>query len=156
VIELRKNSTSNSLLDLISNISDLIVKLGKHFEQRDNIIFRSHSIQGITPPQLFILRALWLQDEWQLKYLALLAKVSQATMTGIIDTMEKNDLVKRIPNPQDGRSILIKLTEKGEDLKKYKPPLELEKMNYFKDFKLEELQDLNYLLNKLFNSLESK
>ena len=155
MIELNKKNTNNSLLDLITNISNLIVKIGKHFEQCDNVIFRSHSIQGITPPQLFILRVLWIDDGWALKYLANLAKVSQATMTGIIDTMEKNELVKRIPNPKDRRSILIKLTEKGEDLKKYKPPIELDKMNYFKDFKPEDLKKLNQLLEKLFNSLKS-
>jgi DNA-binding MarR family transcriptional regulator len=151
-----KKDTEKLSLDLISNISDLIIKLGKYFEQNDNILFRSHGIQGITPPQLFILRALWTEDGWSLKYLASLAKVSQATMTGIIDTMEKNKLVKRIPNPEDGRSILIKLTKQGGDLKKYKPPIDLNKIDYFKAFKPEELEKLNWLLEKLSNSIKSE
>ena len=156
LIELSKKNSDKSLLDLTINISNLIIKLGKQFEQQDSILFRYHGIQGMTPPQLFIIRVLWMEDKWPLKYLASLAKVSRATMTGIIDTMEKNELVKRIPNPKDGRSTLIKLTRKGEDLKKYKPPIDSNKMDYFKDFKPEELKKLSHLLEKLSDSVDSK
>ncbi|MFX1256594.1 MAG: MarR family winged helix-turn-helix transcriptional regulator [Promethearchaeota archaeon] len=150
-----KKNSEKSLLDLTTNISNLIIKLGKQFEQQDSTLFRSHGIQGITPPQLFVLRILWMEDGWPLKYLASVAKVSRPTISGIIDTMEKNELVKRVPNPKDGRSVLVKLTRKGEYLKKYTPPIDSNKMDYFKDFKLHQIKKLNQLLEKLSNSIKN-
>ena len=145
----KKNIEKKSLIDLITDIFNFIIKIGKQFEQDDRDQFHSHGIRGLTPPQLFVLRILWMEDEWPLKYLASVAKVSRATISGIIDTMEKNELVKRIPNPMDGRSYLVKLTKKGEDLKRYKPPVDLDKMEYFKDFKPAELKELSELLRKI-------
>ncbi len=39
--------------------------------------------------------------------------MTSPTLTGIVDRLEKNGMVERSPNPQDRRSILISLTEKG-------------------------------------------
>jgi DNA-binding MarR family transcriptional regulator len=39
--------------------------------------------------------------------------VSSGTMTNRIDQLEKADLVERINNPEDRRSVLIALTDKG-------------------------------------------
>lgn len=149
----KKSTKSKSLIELTSNIITLIRKLGKQFDQKDRSLLRYHGIQGITPPQLFILKVLWMEDGMPLKYLASLAKVSRATMTGIIDTMEKNGFIIRIPNPQDERSKLVKLTKKGNEVKQYKPPIDLNTMDFFKDFNPEELKNLNLLLEKLSSSL---
>jgi DNA-binding MarR family transcriptional regulator len=34
-------------------------------------------------------------------------------MTGIADTLERNGLARRIPNPADRRSVLARLTDEG-------------------------------------------
>ncbi|MFN6984387.1 MAG: MarR family winged helix-turn-helix transcriptional regulator, partial [Rhizobium oryzihabitans] len=39
--------------------------------------------------------------------------VSSGTMTNRIDQLEKAGLVERVHNPQDRRSVLISLTERG-------------------------------------------
>jgi DNA-binding MarR family transcriptional regulator len=39
--------------------------------------------------------------------------VASGTMTNRIDQLEKSGLVQRRPNPQDGRSVLIALTDQG-------------------------------------------
>jgi DNA-binding MarR family transcriptional regulator len=41
-------------------------------------------------------------------------KLSSATMTGILDRLEKLDLVERQPHPKDRRAILICLTDQGQ------------------------------------------
>lgn len=46
--------------------------------------------------------------------LAEMAGVTRATMTGLIDTLEKDSLVRREPDPHDRRAMLVHLTEKGE------------------------------------------
>jgi DNA-binding MarR family transcriptional regulator len=42
------------------------------------------------------------------------AGVTRATMTGLIDTLERDDLVKREPDPDDRRMMSVRLTAKGE------------------------------------------
>jgi DNA-binding MarR family transcriptional regulator len=149
----KKSTKGKSLIELTSNIISLIRSLGKQFDQNDRSLIRYHGIQGITPPQLFILKVLWVENGVPLKYLASLAKVSRATMTGIVDNMEKNGFIIRVPNPKDDRSKLVKLTEKGNDVKQYKPPIDLNTIDFFKEFKPEELENLNLLLEKLSSSL---
>ncbi|MDO1580703.1 MarR family winged helix-turn-helix transcriptional regulator [Rhizobium oryzicola] len=39
--------------------------------------------------------------------------VTSGTMTNRIDQLEKQGLVERIPNPEDGRSVKVGLTDKG-------------------------------------------
>lgn len=45
--------------------------------------------------------------------LAASAGVSRATMTGLIDTLERDGLVTRQPDEQDRRMMLVKLTDQG-------------------------------------------
>ncbi|MFZ5495878.1 MAG: MarR family winged helix-turn-helix transcriptional regulator [Verrucomicrobiota bacterium] len=42
------------------------------------------------------------------------AGVTRATMTGLIDTLERDGLVKREPDPDDRRMMSVRLTPKGE------------------------------------------
>ena len=45
--------------------------------------------------------------------LAECAGVTRATMTGLIDTLERDGLVKREPDPEDRRRMSVHLTDKG-------------------------------------------
>ncbi|MGH7995628.1 MAG: MarR family winged helix-turn-helix transcriptional regulator [Opitutaceae bacterium] len=47
--------------------------------------------------------------------LADLAGVTRATMTGLIDTLERDGLVRRHPDSNDRRMMEVHLTRKGED-----------------------------------------
>ncbi len=40
-------------------------------------------------------------------------QVSSATMTGLLDTLEREGMIERIPNPTDRRKVNVRLTEKG-------------------------------------------
>lgn len=42
------------------------------------------------------------------------AGVTRATMTGLIDTLERDGFVKRVPDPYDRRMMSVVLTEKAE------------------------------------------
>ncbi len=156
MVSLSKNR--ESLLDISIEIRDLISKISKIFDQNERNSFRSHGIQGLTPPQLFLLRMLWSQEgkqEYLCKDLADISHVSRATITGVIDSMEKEGYVKREQNIDDRRSYFVKLTEKGRSLQKYKAPLNVKKMNYLQDLKPEELNKLIQLLRKLYTSIDT-
>ena len=42
--------------------------------------------------------------------------VSRATVTGLLDTLAKRDLVRREPHPKDRRMLLVHLTKAGARL----------------------------------------
>ncbi len=46
--------------------------------------------------------------------LAEAASVTRATMTGLVDTLERDGFVKRVPDPEDRRMLSVSLTAKAE------------------------------------------
>jgi DNA-binding MarR family transcriptional regulator len=42
--------------------------------------------------------------------------VTRATVTGVVDSLERRDLVRRRPNPADRRSVLVEITPAGLDV----------------------------------------
>ncbi len=108
----------------------------------------------LTPPQYQTLRLLWERDSQPFKDLAASLGCTRPTMTGIVDTLQKNDLVSRQRNPDDRRSLLVTLTERGKSLEGSTPDLERIYSNCCVGLSAEEFQELGYLLEKLDQSLD--
>ncbi len=70
---------------------------------------------GLNPAYVPVLLALSSGGARTPKNLAREAAVEQPTMTATIQRMERDGLVTRKPNPDDGRSALIALTPLGYD-----------------------------------------
>lgn len=108
----------------------------------------------LTPPQYVVMTLLWEKDGRTFKELAAGVQCTPPTMTGIIDTLEKKELVRRTPNPDDRRSLLVKLTEAGGALQKITPSLDRIFHSCCVGLKPEESRQLAQLLRKLDESLE--
>lgn len=94
---------------------------------------------GLNPAYLPVLITLSAGGARTPKSLALEASVEQPTMTATIQRMERDGLVTRKPNPDDGRSALIALTDLG-----YKRIADIERV----------LAALNELLLEQFTTAE--
>jgi DNA-binding MarR family transcriptional regulator len=68
---------------------------------------------GLTTPQLLVLRAASLGDEISLGRIASELKLSQATVTNIVDRLEGRDLLTRDRSVDDKRRINVHLTAAG-------------------------------------------
>ena len=79
---------------------------------------------GLTPSQYHLLHLLWQKDERPFKDLAQASGCTRATITGIVDTLERKGFVTREPNPDDRRSLLATLTENGREMQQNKPLFE--------------------------------
>jgi len=79
---------------------------------------------GLNQARLVILMLLDEAPEGSLRSskLAEEANVSRATMTGLLDTMARADLVTRIQESGDRRATQVKITPKGHDLLKKAGP----------------------------------
>jgi DNA-binding MarR family transcriptional regulator len=78
---------------------------------------------GLTGPQLVILREIAFLGEVTAGEIARAVSLSQATVTGIVDRMEKRGLVTRRRSNQDKRKIMIRVTSTGNDIIEKAPPL---------------------------------
>ena len=89
----------------------------------------------------------------QFKDLAVACNCSRSTITGVVDTMEKKGLVKRVPHPNDRRGTLVKLTKKGKALKESTPSIDSLTSNCCKGVDTNDLTMLKILLQRLSDSL---
>ncbi len=71
---------------------------------------------NVTPIQGLVLMFLFKEDAITSRRLGERCQLDSATLTGILDRMETLELVKRRPNPEDRRAILVDLTKKGREL----------------------------------------
>lgn len=72
----------------------------------------------ITPSQYGVLNCLWLNDGTCLpRQIAEMLCLETSTVSGILDRMQKKDLIDRMINTENRREILVTVTPKGNALK---------------------------------------
>ncbi len=107
--------------DPVGETFDLIAMIAKRAER---LVTRTVAEAGLTPAQYLVVANLPEKGGRPLGDLADVLRCSPSTVTGIVDTMEKKELVAREPNPDDRRSHLLVLTTKGRTLRKSTPGLD--------------------------------
>ncbi|MCJ7651617.1 MAG: MarR family transcriptional regulator [Candidatus Lokiarchaeota archaeon] len=140
----------NCLVIDFSEIYKLINRINKKFEKLQRRIIQK---ENLTTAQYSILQQLWKTDGVQFKTLANECCCSQSTITGIVDTMEKKDIVVRKMNPEDRRSVLVILTDKGKSLESETPNINTILDNCCSGFDPNDIENLTKLLIRLDNSL---
>lgn len=72
---------------------------------------------GLTTTQFFLLTALYEEDGILITTLAGKVALDKATLTGMLDRLERDGLTERRADPDDRRGIRIYLTQKAEKLR---------------------------------------
>jgi len=132
-----------------SEIYKLINRINKKFEKLQRKIIQK---ENLTTAQYSILQHLWKTDGVQFKTLADACFCSQSTITGIVDTMEKKEIVVRKDHPDDRRSSLVMLTDKGRILENKTPKINNILDNCCSGFDPDDIDLLTILLKKLDKS----
>ncbi len=105
---------------------------------------------GLTGPQLTVIKLLETFDNLSLSSLSERIRAQNSTVTGIIDRMEREGLVRRERSTVDRRVVHIRLSDKGQKLAKQ---IQVEPMEIFREalasLSQADLKDLLRLLNKL-------
>jgi DNA-binding MarR family transcriptional regulator len=78
---------------------------------------------GLTGPQLIILQEISKNEEITPSRLASAISLSQATVSGILERLEKRDLITRRRSDSDRRKILVKTTSKADQMLDSGPPI---------------------------------
>jgi|SRR5579883_3119468 len=81
--------------------------------------------------------------------------VSRANVTGVVDSLETNGYVQRVPDPHDRRVRLARITKAGRDILESYLPLHYEQIrDELRGLTEEEKRDLTRLLKKLSASIQ--
>lgn len=78
---------------------------------------------GLTGPQLVVLKELVEAGGRPVSGLAHAVNLSQATVTGILDRLERKGMVERVRSSQDKRKVIVSSTAEAERVLAGAPPL---------------------------------
>lgn len=134
--------------------SELVADLQSLVAKSNDTLKRVHSAQlsaqKLTSPQFGVLNVLQKMGSVPLKKIGDELLVTGANITCVVDNLEKQSLVKRVPSKTDRRVINAELTAKGKQKLTKIYPEHIKSMNEFsKRFTDNEVKQLTGLLEKL-------
>jgi DNA-binding MarR family transcriptional regulator len=95
----------------------LCLQVGRVARKMSKIIRKKLASHGLTTTQFFLLTALYEEDGVPISVLAHKVALDKATLTGLLDRLERDDLIERKADPDDRRAIRIFLTPKAESMR---------------------------------------
>ncbi|MDU6264630.1 MAG: MarR family transcriptional regulator [Anaerocolumna aminovalerica] len=105
---------------------------------------------GLTTAQFAVLEALYHKGTLTIQEIIKSILSTGGNMTVVINNLEKEELIERNVNPEDKRSSLIEITQKGKKIIEEIFPNHLQSLKEeFKVLTIEEKQDLITILKKL-------
>ena len=112
----------------------------------------------ITYPQYLVLMALWQYDKQSVKAIGERIYLESNTLTPLLKRLEKKQLINRNRLQQDERTVIISLTNKGQELKQRAKDIPHKIADSFRDSKIteNELIDFQKTLFKLLSVLQDK
>lgn len=105
-----ENKKKESQKKSIQNLSKLILQL-QRLEKHPNTFGDAGSL---TPSEIHTIDAIGLEGGILMSELANRLDITKGAATQIVGKLEGKRLVKRIPNPNDSRSVCVTLTEIGK------------------------------------------
>lgn len=101
------------MFDIENSVAFLLAKC---HQKAFNIFKEKLDPFNLTPPQFATLAFLWKKDAVSQVQLGSLMGVDRTTISGIVDRLERLELVERHSDTDDRRSWVLVLTEKGKGL----------------------------------------
>jgi len=96
-----------------NRLAEALATLGRHNSLRDPFMAKVEA-RGMTPSQLHSLMWIGHDRALSMKVLAQRVGVTEKTITGVVDRMERDGLVQRVREPSDRRVVLVELTGEGK------------------------------------------
>ncbi len=111
---------------------------------------------NITTEQWTVLSCLWKEDEVTQSHLCDLTRKDKPSMTRLIDNLQRNGIVVRVPHATDRRVNLIHLTQYGSELRVKVTDVVQDVVNKsLENVSENEVAIARTVLNKIITSLDS-
>lgn len=104
-----------------ATVGDIIDDLRRVFQVVNEFSKRAVRSTGLTGPQLWTIKTISEESPVPVSDLAHSMHLHPATVVGILDRLEKRDLIKRTRSTEDRRVVMIELTSVGDDLVRRAP-----------------------------------
>ena len=141
----------------MKDYDELLVSLRKIMRAADLHSQKLMKESGLTAPQLLVMQAIEREGAPSTSTLARQISVSQATMTRIIDRLERAGLVRRQKSSTDKRVVNISLTEPGSaKLESAPEPLQAEFLREFRKLEDWEQQMLKSSLSRIATMMDAQ
>lgn len=132
----------------------LMAKIRKLSERIFAKLLRDFKITEISAAQGRVIFPLWQKDDISFQELKTKTALSKATLSHMLDNLEKGGHIKRVRSKKDKRTIYIKLTKKNQSLQDKFLQVSNEMRDiYYKDFSEKDIDEFENYLRKLLDNL---
>ncbi len=102
-------------MNLKDSIAIMIKQLGQEFDKLANKVLSQY---GLTASQFKVLKVIMSEPEFSVRQIDIenYFSMSNPTVTGIIQNLEKKGLIERVANPEDKRSKVLRVTQKVHEM----------------------------------------
>ncbi len=139
---------ANQICFPIYSTSRLIIKVYKPFLEK----------MGLTYPQYLVLMVLWEEDGLSINKITERLMLNTNTLSPLIKRMEKMELLNRMRSIKDERIVVVRLTEKGKQLKIEAKPIPEKMLGELltENIELADILRLKEMLDKWIKVLSNK
>jgi DNA-binding MarR family transcriptional regulator len=138
-------------------ITEIMQSLRRIFKAIQDYSYDVSDKFGTTGPQLWALKTISQNESLPLGELGRRMYLHPSTITGLIDRLEKKDLVERDRDQTDRRVIKLLLTSKGKGLVKRAPnPIQGKMIYGLRKLKRKELNSIHHSVQKLVEVMEAQ
>lgn len=126
---------------------------GRVFEK----ILAKEQIDEFNGAQGKILYVLWQKDHISIAELSTSVGLAKTTLTSMLDRMEENGLIQRVPDANDRRKCILILTERAKNLQeKYEQVSQEMNDIYYQGFCNEEIIEFEQYLQRVLNNIKER
>jgi len=115
---------------------------------------KEYNLDEINPAQGRILFALWRSGDISIQQLAKNTSLGKSTLTSMLDRLENNGYIIRVPSAKDRRKVIIKLTEKDKKLQDVYTHVSEEMTDlFYRGFTAKEIDSFENYLRRVLDNL---
>lgn len=134
---------------LVSQIKQL---QGRAFEK----MLRQSGVDAFNGAQGRILYVLWEHDSLTISEIGRLTSLAKTTLTGMLDRMEESGFVRRTPDTQNRRQVIVSITDKAREYRQAYDRVS-DRMNalFYQGFTETEAEEFEEKLRRIIRNLEA-
>lgn len=108
-----RNTSKSKSLAAARRLGDLLTDIGRQRGLRDPILGECAAGSDFTPSQIHALMWLGTDGALTMGELARRSSITEKTITGVVDRLERDGLLQRVRDQADRRVVRVVLTKKG-------------------------------------------
>jgi MarR family transcriptional regulator, organic hydroperoxide resistance regulator len=136
---------------LRASLGNALVRLFRLVNRVHNRALADH---GVSAEQAHILSVLWVLGPMTMGALQRHVALSSGTLTGAIDRMEAQGMVRRVPSAEDRRAFVVEAKLAGRARQRIEDTLDTTEVDIWGGLTAAERKELLRLLDKSITSLE--